>query len=147
MNMEETLIVSEAIKKSSRNKMIKYLDKMFGSTFYLRKYEKFMLEPVNIKDVYSFIADHYRDKPEDSYTGYVVEFPFFQEEPMGLNVFYFEILSSDIHKPLNPSDQPLTRDEIFIEISPIFPSDYTELGFCDRNNLGVFFYKPVGILD
>ena len=69
MNMEETLIVSEAIKKSSRNKMIKYLDKMFGSTFYLRKYEKFMLEPVNIKDVYSFIADHYRDKPEDSYTG------------------------------------------------------------------------------
>ena len=147
IEMEDSLIVSEAIKKSSRNRMTKYLDKMIGTKFFLKKKEKLLIEPLITTDVYSFIADQYRYKSEDSYTGYVVEFPFYDEEPKGVNVIYFEILSADIHEPLVPSDTPMTRDEIYVEIMPIFPPDYTELGFCDRNNLGVFFYKPFGILD
>jgi hypothetical protein len=147
MNMEENLLISDVIKKNSRDRLSKFLDKMVGNTFYLYKQETFIPEPLTIKDVYGFVAEHYKHKLEDSYTGYFVEFPLSFEHPKGLQVTYFEIRACEINDPLYLSDKPMTRDEIFIETCPIFPTDYTELGFSDNNNLGVFFYKPVCFLD
>ena len=147
MNMEENLLISDVIKKNSIDRLVKFLEKMVGNTFYLYKYETFIPEPLSIKDVYEFVAEHFRHKLEDSYTGYVVQFPLSFGYPKALSLIYFEIRATEINEPLYTTDQPLTREDIFIDISPIFPKNYTELGFCDDNNLGVFYYKPVCFLD
>jgi len=147
MNMEENLLISDVIKKNSIDRLTKFLDKMVGNTFYLYKHETFIPEPLSIKDVYEFVAEHYKHKLEDSYTGFVVDFPLSLDFPKGLEIIYFEIRATEINEPLYQSDNPMTREDIFIEISPIFPKDYTELGFCDDNNLGVLYYKPVCFLD
>lgn len=134
----------DAIKRDTITRVIRAVEQMTGKEFYIHKKVFEIFEPCSYKDIYSIVANLYKSKREDSYTGYFVEFPLYDEPFIALT--YYEVIPSDLATHKETGDKTDIYG-VFSEILPIFPSDYNETSFIQNNQLGTFYFSPFRKLD
>lgn len=134
--------IPELIKKRTKYLTSSFIDKIPGSCFSLVKKVKLFTTPFQPSDIFDFVGNVYKQRKNDSYCGYFVEFPNQENETEGVQVTFFHI--SNIK---NREQKCLDKHHLFLEILPIFPYDYGENKFIEQNNLYNFFYNPFRILE
>ena len=134
--------IPELIKKRTSFLTSSFIDKLPGSCFSLKKKEHLFHTKFKPADIYDFVGNQYKQRKNDSYCGYFIEFPNHENEKEGVVVTFFEITSSD-----NEKNKCFYKHHLFVDILPIFPYDYGENRLIEENNLYNFYFNPIRILE
>jgi hypothetical protein len=134
--------IPELIKKRTSFLASNFIKKLPGSCFNLKKKEQLFRTPCLPSNIYAFVGNQYKQRGNDSFCGYFIEFPNQENEKEGVVVTFFEITSSD-----NEENKCFDKHHLFIDILPIFPYDYGENRLIEENNLYNFYFNPFRILE
>ena len=129
--------IPELIKKRTSFLTSTFIDKLPGSCFSLVKKVKLFSTPFQPSDIFEFVGNLYKQRKNNSYCGYFVEFPNHENEKEGVSVTFFEITSSE-----NEKNKCFDKHHLFVDILPIFPYDYGENRLIEENNLYNFYFNP-----
>jgi hypothetical protein len=154
--MKKSKIVSDAIVKRTNIQVERFVNDLIGDNFVLRRSTYFLSDPVSFNDITAIVGGHYATRTPESDCGYFVEFPFYEESDHEITITFFEVCAQEL-TTFKPAEEHTTKrstvevlvdkDELFVELIPIFPIDYYETEFIMKNGLTPFYAKPFRFLD
>jgi len=133
-----------------------FVESLKDKEFVLRKWRYDYHGGTQFKRIMETVGDRLKEKVPGSKFGFFVEFSrlYDDEHEVRLTVFEilppeFDVLSSVkdwLKKEKKYSEDVLSRDNLFIEILPIFPTVYEINDVILLHNLEEFFYSPFRVL-
>jgi hypothetical protein len=154
--MKKSKIVSDAIVKRTNIQVERFVNDLIGDNFVLRRSTYFLPDPLSYNDITAIVGGHYATRTPESDCGYFVEFPFSAESDHEITLTFFEVCAQEL-TTYSPKDEHtlnrtsaellVDKDELFVELIPIFPIDYYETEFVLKNGLTPFYVKPFRLLD